>query len=93
MVLIVLITGSPREYLEAYMFPVLLPAIEQMLKAAKENKVFEVCLQVIFLFSKLTYYLVFRVTNTIVEWTEIKPLVLNKASARYKNYIWIDHRQ
>ena len=39
-----LITGSPREYLEAYLFPVLLPAIEQMLKAAKENKVFEVCL-------------------------------------------------
>lgn len=32
---------SPREYLEAYMFPVLLPAIEQMLIAAKENKVFE----------------------------------------------------
>ena len=26
------------------MFPVLLPAIEQMLIAAKENKVFEVCL-------------------------------------------------
>ena len=39
-----LITGSPREYLEAYLFPVLLSAIEQMLKAAKENKVFEVCL-------------------------------------------------
>lgn len=37
------ITGSPREYLDAYMFPVLLPAIEQMLVAAKENKVFEVC--------------------------------------------------
>ena len=37
--------GSPREYLEAYVFPVLLPAIEQMLTAAKENKVFEVCLQ------------------------------------------------
>lgn len=33
--------SSPREYLEAYLFPVLLPAIEQMLKAAKENKVFE----------------------------------------------------
>jgi len=32
---------SPREYLEAYMFPVLLPGIEQMLIAAKENKVFE----------------------------------------------------
>lgn len=32
---------SPREYLDAYMFPVLLPAIEQMLVAAKENKVFE----------------------------------------------------
>ncbi|XP_068672681.1 IQ domain-containing protein K-like [Montipora foliosa] len=31
----------PREYLEAYVFPVLLPAIEQMLIAAKENKVFE----------------------------------------------------
>ena len=30
------------------MFPVLLPAIEQMLKAAKENKVFEVCLIVLF---------------------------------------------
>ena len=26
------------------MFPVLLPAIEQMLVAAKENEVFEVCL-------------------------------------------------
>ncbi|XP_074638130.1 IQ domain-containing protein K-like [Acropora palmata] len=32
---------SPREYLEAYVFPVLLPALEQMLIAAKENKVFE----------------------------------------------------
>ena len=29
------------------MFPVLLPAIEQMLIAAKENKVFEVCLTLI----------------------------------------------
>ena len=44
--LIFIITGSPREYLEAYVFPVLLPAIEQMLIAAKENKVFEVCLSV-----------------------------------------------
>ena len=43
-----LTTGSPREYLEAYVFPVLLPAIEQMLIAAKENKVFEVCLSQLF---------------------------------------------
>ena len=31
------------------MFPVLLPAIEQMLKAAKENKVFEVCPIILFI--------------------------------------------
>ena len=44
-VLILSMIGRPREYLEAYVFPVLLPAIEQMLIAAKENKVFEVCLK------------------------------------------------
>ncbi|XP_031551687.1 IQ domain-containing protein K-like [Actinia tenebrosa] len=32
---------NPREYLETYIFPILLPAMEKMLVAAKENKVFE----------------------------------------------------
>ncbi|XP_032233090.2 IQ domain-containing protein K [Nematostella vectensis] len=32
---------SPREYLGAYIFPTLLPGLEKMLGAAKENKVFE----------------------------------------------------
>ena len=33
---------KPREYCEFYIFPVLLPALEKMLIAAKANKVFEV---------------------------------------------------
>jgi hypothetical protein len=35
-------SGSPRDYLEAYIFPVLLPALEEMLKQAKTEKCFEV---------------------------------------------------
>ena len=35
-------SGSPRDYLEAYIFPVLLPALEEMLKQAKVEKCFEV---------------------------------------------------
>ena len=37
-----LFLGSPRQYLEHYVFPVLLPAMEEMLKQAKEEKCFEV---------------------------------------------------
>ena len=33
---------SPTEYCEFYIFPILLPALEKMLIAAKANKVFEV---------------------------------------------------
>ncbi|XP_074648516.1 IQ domain-containing protein K-like [Tubulanus polymorphus] len=34
-------TCSPREYLEHYIFPILLPALEEMLKQAKEERCFE----------------------------------------------------
>ncbi|XP_013379952.1 IQ domain-containing protein K [Lingula anatina] len=34
-------TCPPREYLEHYVFPVLLPALEEMLKQAKKEKCFE----------------------------------------------------
>jgi hypothetical protein len=37
-----IVTGSPREYLEHYVFPVLLPAMEEMLRQAKTEKCFEV---------------------------------------------------
>ena len=36
------IPGPPTEYLEYYIFPYLLPALEEMLKAAKKEKCFEV---------------------------------------------------
>ena len=36
------ILGSPREFLENYIFPLLLPALDDMLVEAKKNKVFEV---------------------------------------------------
>lgn len=35
---------SEREYLEAFVFPTLLPALEKMLEEAKKNKCFEVAL-------------------------------------------------
>ena len=35
-------TGSPREYLEHYVFPWLLPALEDMLRQAKKEKCLEV---------------------------------------------------
>ena len=34
--------GSHSEFLEHYVFPILLPALEEMLKTAKEEKCFEV---------------------------------------------------
>ena len=41
-VFFVLFTGSPREYLQHYVFPVLVPAMEEMLRQAKKEKCFEV---------------------------------------------------
>lgn len=35
-------SGSPREYLEHYIFPWLLPALEDMLRQAKKEKCLEV---------------------------------------------------
>ena len=35
-------SGSPTDYLEHYIFPFLLPALEEMLKEAKKEKCFEV---------------------------------------------------
>ena len=34
--------GPPRVFLEHYVFPILLPAMEEMLRRAKEEKCFEV---------------------------------------------------
>jgi hypothetical protein len=39
----IFISGSPREYLEHYIFPWLLPALEEMLRQAKKEKCLEVC--------------------------------------------------
>lgn len=41
-------SGDPREYLEHYVFPVLLPALEEMLRMAKTEKCFEVSFQAVF---------------------------------------------
>lgn len=37
-----IVAGSPREYLEHYVFPILLPALEEMLRQAKKEKCLEV---------------------------------------------------
>ena len=40
---LLLYLASPREYLEHYVFPILLPAMEEMLKQAKLEICLEVC--------------------------------------------------
>jgi len=34
--------GTPREYLQHYVFPILLPALEDLLQEAKAHRCFEV---------------------------------------------------
>lgn len=51
----ILFSGTPTEYLEHYVFPVLLPALEEMLRQAKKEKCLEVkcslnCRYIIMLF-------------------------------------------
>ena len=45
---ITIFSGSPTEFLEHYIFPILLPALEDMLRAAKLEKCFEVCQKNVF---------------------------------------------
>lgn len=40
--LILFLPGSPTEYLQNYVFPTLIPAMERMLEQAKKEKCFEV---------------------------------------------------
>lgn len=42
-----LTTGTAREYLEEEIFPVLLPALEEMLQAAKKNDVLKVIIMMV----------------------------------------------
>lgn len=41
-IVLIFLTGSPTEYLEHYVFPTLMPAMERMLEQAKKEKCFEV---------------------------------------------------
>lgn len=60
-------SGSPRQYLEHYIFPVLTEALEYMLRRAKEEKCFEVSLGASFLKNRCSSPLKMYVLLVIVQ--------------------------
>ena len=63
--IITIFSGSPTEFLEHYIFPILLPALEDMLRAAKLEKCFEVCQKnFIYLISKTQQFIIYVFRET-----------------------------
>ena len=91
---ITIFSGSPTEFLEHYIFPILLPALEDMLRAAKLEKCFEVCQKNVFSLSpKLNSLLFMFLEKLKVVFFVPTAELANQQLTKIKDYIpiaWIE---